>query len=266
MIISDQVFGRAASAPAANAVCHRCNGTGFVIQEKDGIERAARCACRLQPGIDRLSALSIPPRFRHCSFDERKDLADPANDCRGFQDLNESLFRAKGKSRKFIDEYPGDKKGLLFMGKCGVGKTHLAVAILRELALTKGVSGQFCDFHQLLRQIRESYNPVAGTSEMELLEPICSVELLVLDDLGAEKPSPWVQDTLHYVINQRYLRQLATLITTNFLDRPTTAGSSPRMEESLVERIGHRLRSRLHEMCSRVQMDGSDYREGIAGI
>lgn len=275
MTKADQFPGGPGAAPPTAGVCDRCHGTGYVLSEEDGIQRAARCQCRhRQP--DRLSALSIPPRFRHCAFEDVTDNTNPANEYRGFHDLNVSLVRAKGKARKFVDEYPIDIKGLLFMGRCGVGKTHLAVAILRELALNKGVAGRFCDFHELLRQIKNSYNPVSGTTEMDLLQPICRVELLVLDDLGAEKPSPWVLDTLHFVINQRYLHQLTTLITTNFLDplylntgavrRTSASAPAPFTEESLAERIGYRLRSRLFEMCHVVAMDGSDYREGSAVI
>lgn len=236
--------------------CSRCGGTGFVYREEEGVERAARCSCRRRPQGQRLASLCIPPRFADCAIEESRQE-------RGFHThTHETLAMAKGIAVRFIQGYPGDRRGLLFMGRCGVGKTHLAVAILKDLALNKGVGGRFCDFHELLRQIKNSYNPVSGASEMDLLQPVCSVDLLVLDDLGAEKPSPWVLDTLHFVINQRYLRQLTTLITTNFLDHPAQTPA----EESLAERIGYRLRSRLYEMCHVVPMSGSDYREGSAGI
>lgn len=242
-------------------VCSRCQGTGFVIAVEDGVERAFRCPCRRRPDSGRISLLDIPLRFRHCAIDDSPD-------GRGFISVTHpSLEIARGVARRFVRDYPAERQGLLFMGRCGVGKTHLAVAILRELALTKGVTGRFCDFHELLRRIRESYNPVSGTSEMELLQPILGAEPLVLDDLGAEKPSPWVQDTLHFIINQRYLRQRTTLITTNYLDGPPAGervkGPHPGGEESLAERIGHRLRSRLFEMCRVVPMDGPDYREAL---
>jgi len=250
--------------------CPRCGGTGYVHLEEDGVRRAARCACRQQlKEEDRLTTLDIPPRFQHCAIDETRE-------GQGFHThTHPSLELAKGMARTFIREYPDVKQGLLFMGRCGVGKTHLAVAILKALALEKGVTGRFCDFHQLLREIKNSYNPVSGISEKQLLEPICGTRVLVLDDLGAEKPSPWVIDTLHFVINQRYLRQLTTLITTNFPDTPpqperTGHEESPTVptyaRETLAERIGYRLRSRLYEMCRVIQMDGRDYRREIDRI
>ncbi len=218
---------------APDGTCSRCGGTGFIIREEAGVERASRCACRQrQPVSDRLALLSIPPRFQHCAFVDSPDGPDGCGG-RGFLTTHETLELAMGIAIRFVEAWPDVEQGLLFMGRCGVGKTHLAVAVLKELAMSKGVEGQFCDFHELLRQIRETYNPVSGTSEMELLQPICNCPLLVLDDLGAEKPSPWVQDTLHFVINQRYLRQRTTIITTNYLDT-VTQGSG----ETLAERIG----------------------------
>jgi DNA replication protein DnaC len=247
--------------------CPRCGGTGYVHHEEDGVRRAARCECRLQRrNTDRLATLQIPSRFMHCALEESTEGA-------AFHTNNRfpSLGLAKEKARRFILDYPAVSQGLLFMGPCGVGKTHLAVAILKALAMDKGVSGRFCDFHQLLREIKDSYNPVSGTSEMGLLEPVCSTPVLVLDDLGAEKPSPWVIDTLHFVINQRYLRRLTTLITTNFPDTPPTAGDDAAgrptfARETLAERIGYRLRSRLYEMCHVIEMEGRDYRREIDRI
>ncbi len=243
--------GGAGGAPGGG-LCSRCGGTGYIYVEENGFERAARCSCRLRPNNDRLGSLGIPPRFHDCAIEENRTE-------RGFHThTHETLEIAKGIASRFVQSYPDIEQGLLFMGRCGVGKTHLAVALLKELALRKAARGRFCDFHELLRQIKNSYNPVSGTSEMDLLQPVVGVDLLVLDDLGAEKPSPWVLDTLHFVINQRYLRRLTTLITTNYLDEPGPGGG-----ETLAERIGYRLRSRLFEMCHVVRMDGQDYRREI---
>ncbi len=154
--------------------------------------------------------------------------------------------------------------GLLFTGDSGVGKTHLAVAVLQELVTAKGASGQFWDFHELIREIRNSYNEETRTTELEVLEPVVSCDILLLDDLGAWKMTDWMLDTLFFILNSRYMAKRATLITTNFPDAPpqaAAADSSHQRQEYLVERIGAPLRSRLMEMCLVIPMAGNDYRQ-----
>src|SRR5260370_14065759 len=118
------------------------------------------------------------------------------------------------------------------MGPSGVGKTHLAVASLKEL-IRGGHAGLFCDYRELLKEIQASYNPASESTEMSILEPIRNVEVLVLDDLGASKPSAWVLDIIGLVLNARYNdRRVTTLTTHNFdyaADRraaPPSAGRS----------------------------------------
>jgi DNA replication protein DnaC len=147
-----------------------------------------------------------------------------------------------------------------------LGKTHLAVAAIRELA-KKGVRCLFCDYRDLLKQIQNSYNPSSQTTELELLRPVFETEVVVLDDLGAQKPSEWVWDTVSFILNSRYNGKQPTLITTNFLDGPSAredGAAGPRRaarEETLGDRIGERMRSRLFEMCRFVPMDGKDFRK-----
>jgi DNA replication protein DnaC len=161
-------------------------------------------------------------------------------------------------TRKFVEEYPLVDVGLLFLGRCGVGKTHLAVAALREL-IGKGIPGLFYDFRDLLKEIQDSYNPNTHTSELKILAPIFDAEILVLDELGASKPTEWVQETITHIINKRYNEKKVTLFTSNYLDMPI--GSS--YDETLTDRVGVRLRSRLHEMCRLIMIEGDDYREII---
>ena len=139
------------------------------------------------------------------------------------------------------------------------------MAVLRELAETHGVRGQFWDYHELMREIRNSYNPATAITEYELLEPVIDLELLLLDDLGAWKMTDWMNDTLFYILNSRYMSQRATVITTNFQDIDPGAArkdTSFRTKEYLGERIGFRLRSRLMEMCGEgpIRMFGDDQR------
>jgi len=140
------------------------------------------------------------------------------------------------------------------MGPVGVGKTHLSVAILRGL-IEKDVPCLFYEFGTLLKEIQDSYNPISKTSELKVLAPIYQAEVLVLDELGASKPTDWVKDTMMQIIGTRYNDKKLTIFTTNYLD----ARRAP-ADETLEDRIGVRLRSRLYEMCKTVQLDGEDFR------
>jgi DNA replication protein DnaC len=152
-----------------------------------------------------------------------------------------------------------------------LGKTHLAVGVLKRLVQERGVKGLFCDYRELLKRIQNSYNPQVQTTEIELLKPVFAAEVLVLDDLGAQKPNEWVWDTVALILNTRYNDKLSTIITTNYLDLPAGAGfktdkegaKPARSEDTLGDRIGDRMRSRLAEMCVRVEMVGEDFRQTV---
>ena len=144
------------------------------------------------------------------------------------------------------------------MGNVGVGKTHLAVSILKGLTQERGVVCRFYDFATLLKEIQDSYNSNTHTSELGVLAPVLNVPVLVLDELGASKPTEWVRDTMAHVINTRYNDRKLTIFTTNYLDERHSD-----REEVLEDRIGTRLRSRLFEMCKTVVMRGEDYRKNF---
>jgi DNA replication protein DnaC len=139
------------------------------------------------------------------------------------------------------------------MGGCGVGKTHLAVAALLEI-IRSGKPGRllFSNFQDLIQEIQASFDSDNGTSKSEILRPILEADLLVLDELGSQKPTQFVQDILYYVINTRYNEERATIFTTNYSDRSNDA-----KDETLEQRIGTRLRSRLAEMADRIEFAGA---------
>jgi DNA replication protein DnaC len=141
-------------------------------------------------------------------------------------------------------------------GPPGVGKTHLAVALLSQVIRTRGAVGLFYDTRDLLRMIRSTYDPDNRTAEMDVLRPVMTADMLVLDDLGAEKTSEWVDETLNLIVNTRYNQNRTTVFTSNYKDFEAIEDPT-----SLLSRIGFRMRSRLHEMCVFVEMDGGDYRE-----
>jgi DNA replication protein DnaC len=261
-------------------VCPICNGTGWAPVTSaeapssggSGAKGVRRCDCMLDTRVQRLlKNARIPRRYEHCSFESYTFTSKtyPGTDSQKF---------AKEFARKFAEEYPLVDVGLLFIGPCGVGKTHLAVSILRSLLINKHIEVRFYDFRELLKEIQNSYNPVSQSSEMAILEPVLSVDVLLLDDLGAIKPSLWVQDTVAYILNARYNDKRTTLLTTNFLDiEPRTPSPDEDMrrskkerppsnypvEESLTDRIGVRMRSRLFEMCKAIDMNGEDFREVV---
>jgi DNA replication protein DnaC len=246
----------------AMAVCTICEGIGLVrVVDGEGKWVSRPCQCQEQERENRrLSAANIPTRYRECTLDtfEIYHGADPS--------LSEALLTA----RRFVDEFPAGTagKGLLFTGTMGVGKTHLAVGVLHRLVRERGVRGLFCDYRELLKRIQNSYNPEVRTTELELLRPVFAAEVLVLDDLGAQKPNEWVWDTVALILNTRYNDRQSTIITTNYDFQPAGAGrltdtERAAREPSLGDRIGDRMLSRLDEMCVRVRMTGKDCRTGV---
>lgn len=236
-------------APQENP-CPRCRGTGFVTEVRDGVSYARRCDCRRRLRLEhRMTGARIPRRYDHCDLDHFQTLNNP------------SLEKALQLARRVVDFYPTQREeqiGLLLTGPCGVGKTHLAVAVLKRLIRDYGVNGLFAEFNDLLRRIQESFDPRSQTPSWEVLHPALEADVLVLDDLGATRTTPWVRDTVGLIVNERYNAQRLTILTTNRPDDDTGG-----REESLADRVGERLVSRLAEMCWSVRMDGQDFRRRV---
>jgi len=232
------------------SACAVCGGTGWVLDAVEGRKQARPCDCRA-PRLrqEKLLAAGIPERYRDCTL-------------RNFSDNTLALTRARAAAAEFIEAYPGVEAGLLLVGPAGRGKTHLACAILSELVTTKGAQGLYADFSDLLLKIQTSFRPDADFSKESLLSPYADAELLVLDELGASKPHPWVLDVLYNLLNTRYNRKRITVATSNFEDEPDSASGE---KEKLEDRIGYRLRSRLYEMCLLVPLRGGDFRKEVLG-
>lgn len=250
-------------------ICIICGGNGMLIIERpDGSRAAQDCTCRIERRVARMIASTkIPRRYEHCSLDSFET---------DFPAATRSLKQAHLSARKFVESYPLETRGtgLLLTGSIGVGKTHLAVGILQALVAERGATGLFYDYRELLKQVQNSYNRQVQATELEILAPVFEAEVLVLDELGASKPTDWVWDTVAHILNTRYNDRRTTIITTNYANIPPAgignsnddsyiAARHASREETLGDRIGERMRSRLQEMCVLIEMRGDDLRQKV---
>lgn len=206
------------------ADCAICEGSGVVAGE-DGVLRRCECGVWENEAFRlRHARAQLPKRY------ERKTL-------RGFKAGDKVRARLLEHAWAYAKSFtPGQETGLLLRGETGCGKTHIAVGILIE-ALRTGATGLYCNVTDLLTRLRATYNSGAEETESTVLDDVDSVDLLVLDDLGAEAATDWVRDRLYLIVNRRYEAAKATIITTNCDDY------------ELGQKVGPRIASRIHEMC-----------------
>ena len=282
----------------ARADCPVCGGSGWkTVEREEALAASATggssspaakahwavpCDCTAGDRTDRaLANARVPERYRHCDFENYE--TDNEFDGPSRADLdswNRSLAQAKLVVQRFAQEFSPvremqNEHGLLLMGPCGVGKTHLVVSALKEIVL-RGHTGLFYDYRELLKEIQDSYNAESQSTEMSVLEPVLKTEILVLDDVGSSKPSPWALETVGHILNSRYNEKRVTLLTTNYLDADSAAASpavsriagmrAPAIEDSLTDRVGKRIRSRLYEMCRTLEIYAPDYRKEIRNL
>jgi DNA replication protein DnaC len=260
--VVEQVLGKSARAKrcACQAVCTRCNGSGYALVPTGETSKAQVCSCgHLDERIGLFNEIGIPAAVATASFESFKG------------GWSQDHQRAKAVAEDFARKFRPDvaTRGFLLYGRPGAGKTHLLVATLRYLALEKGVPGKYVEFMLLLSDIRAGFN--ANRSHMEILRPLLSVPVLAIDELGKERGTEWERAMLDELVSRRFNSGLATLFATNyFLDeRENPVKESPGMRVqtrssqfgveaesmTLSRRVGDRIYSRLNEMCGFVKLD-----------
>jgi DNA replication protein DnaC len=212
-----------------------CDGGGLIFDESTNT--AYNCKCRQQLIARRqarsLSAV-VPKRYRDASFDR-----PPVTD------IEPAIVSATRRFANAVEQRLDDGQGLWFMGPVGTGKTTLAM-LVSKAALAAGRSVAIYSLPDLLRKIRQTFD--TGSHE-DLFEQLTAVDLLHIDDIGAEQTTAWVLEELYSIVNARYEDERSMVITTNILDR-----------EALCEQISERTVSRLTEMCDQLPLGGDDKR------
>jgi DNA replication protein DnaC len=235
--------------------CKKCRGTGWILVSDGELERASMCPdCRRRSRSSRRRrSAAIPPRYAEQVFESFSFFRD-----------DDSLKRkALERAIHFANSYPNVKRGLLFVGPCGVGKTHLSVSILNAILARHDTSARFVDETDLLRNLQYSYGPDSQATEENLLRPLRHSELLVWDDLGTGRPTEWVRETIHTIINYRYTNERLTIFSSNLKLPDNPREESLAREPTLSDRIGERLYSRILEMCEIVKIRGKDFRKEV---
>jgi DNA replication protein DnaC len=218
------------------SACEHCDGSGWRRIRSDGVERLARCYCWAERRITlALAAAGVPTRYAHARLGD-------------YQPKTPAQTLALDPAKRFVRAFPATR-GLWIAGEPGTGKTHLAAAVLRSVIGSKGAGGIFRGAGELLQEIRRTYQGQAGPTETSILSRVMSADVLVLDDVGSDKPSDWAVTTIGSIVNERYNAQRPTIFTTTLIDLPDT--TDPR---SLTYNLGVRTRSRLCEMCQWINL------------
>lgn len=221
---------------------NECDGSGWVFIKDEHGERMRRCRCFLarehQAKMERLfRAARVPRRFQK----KRLEDFDPT--------YQKGAWKIACRyCERFEEVRRENKNGLCFIGPPGTGKSHLAYGILNSL-LAKGVPGVCGSVPEVMDLLRPQAGP--GQDTQERLELLKTLDVVILDDLGAERSTEWVTERLYVIINARYNEILPTIITSN-------------LELEELEKLPgwERITSRLFEMCHLVLVDGPDYRKG----
>jgi len=268
--------------PEDESVCPECGGLGWRVRDDGGAGAATECDCRRRNRpAELLAAAHIPERFAGCRLSTFQPThTDPQ--------IAKQLKEARTAAERYVDTFVDTQgrfktSGLLFSGKPGVGKTHLAVAVLLELIERYQIQGRFVNFTTLLHGLQKTFDAESAETRAKVLDPVIDANVLVFDELQGAKSRPWVLDTLYLIINTRYIERRPTIFTTNFsltdAEEPTAPNAARVGDaeanraqqgrpgaayfESLNAQLSPQLVSRLFEMAQVIDISGVDYRREV---
>lgn len=237
------------------ACCPRCGDTGWVRHGTDRTSPKRRCTCQgLARRLELFNRTGIPARHAESALSSFKP--------------SRPQMEAFKRVATFLHGYkPGiPQRGLVLWGDVGRGKTHLMIAMARDLVLRHGVSVRFVEFSHLLADLKRGFDRKEGTGR--LIDPLVAVDVLCIDEMGKGRNTDFEGTVLDELISRRYNAEGPILATTNYAPRPATGtrtanlALSPerRTDPTLEDRVGARVYSRLWEMCDFAELPGADFR------
>lgn len=242
--------------------CPACNGTGHARAEVDGMVTMGRCRCQMLPDrIQLFNRAAIPARYLSSTFLSFAQTTDGR-----LKELDPSAIRAMGRASQWVEAFsPGESnKGFVLYGDVGRGKTHLLIATVRELIFRHGVPVRFIEFSRLLGSLKAGYSE--GRSDTELLTELAEVPVLAIDELGKGRLSDWELTIIDEVVSRRYNAMGCTLATTNYRPgepsgaAPPNLATSAQLTQTLGDRVGDRVFSRLTQVVDFIELAGRDHR------
>ncbi len=238
------------------SVCPHCKNTGFVAVSDEYRARRARCRCAVfHNRIATFNEVRIPARH---AASTREAFDTTGTRMQGFMVVSQ-----------YIKDWDAerDSRGLVLHGAVGRGKTHLMVALLRELVFAHGVTARFVEFSHLLSDLKSGFD--VGRGSASTIDPLVAVDILAIDELGKGRNTEFEGTVVDELVSRRYNAAKPILATTNYAPGRTAGRATPQLttgqKPALVDRIGDRVYSRLRETADFVALRGEDYREQRRG-